>query len=303
MTYSFGNTILDDDYNGFKDSVNTMWSTGSGDAGYGQTAISAVSAGSTISATQWASLLNPITSAASHQGATITSITNPSAGGTISAFTALNSNISAVTGATRHNAVASGSDSSATTTTTSAWTTSATTTKTITFATADQYRYFFNAGGMIRMSWARSGGTTSDQNTSWTNMLSVAGTIVLTGIGASKNIASVAYTGTTKIGGGGTTPATLLTGTGAEDLGGSVTIFKQLNNSYLYTTNFIQVNASRSSNTISFAVTLSDNDSTPGTDSIDGTLTMTTTIRQPSTTYLSASWGSVTQNAASWSLS
>ena len=161
MTYSFGNTILDDDYNGFKDSVNTMWSTGSGDAGYGQTAISAVSAGSTISATQWASLLNPITSAASHQGATITSIINPSAGGTISAFTALNSNISAVTGATRHNAVASGSDSSATTTTTSAWTTSATTTKTITFATADQYRYFFNAGGMIRMSWARSGGTTS----------------------------------------------------------------------------------------------------------------------------------------------
>lgn len=303
MAYSFGNTILDDDYNGFKDSVNTMWSTGSGDAGYGQTAISAVSAGSTISATQWASLLNPISSAASHQGSTITAITNPSAGGTISAFSALSSNVSAVTGATRHNAAASGSDSSATTTTTSAWSTSATTTKTITFASANQYRYFFNAGGMIRMSWARSGGSSTDQNTSWTNMLSVAGTIVLTGIGASKNIAGVAYTGTTKIGGGGTAPAILLTGTGAEDLGSSVTIFKQLNNSYNYTANFIQVDASRSSNTISFAVTLSDNDSTPGTDSVDGTLTMTTTIRPPSTTYLSNSWGTVSQNAASWSLS
>ena len=153
------------------------------------------------------------------------------------------------------------------------------------------------------MSWSRSGGSTSDQNTSWTNMLSVAGTIVLTGIGSAKNIASVSYTGTTKIGGGGTAPATLLTGTGAEDLGASVTLFKQLNNTYNYTANFIQVDASRSSNTISFAVTLSDNDSTPGTDSVDGTLTMTTTIRQPSTTYLSASWGSVTQNAATWSLS
>jgi len=302
MTYSFGNTILDDDYNGFKDSVNTMWSTGSGDAGYGQTAISAVSAGSTISATQWASLLNPISSAASHQGSSITAITNPSAGGTISAFTALSSNVSAVTGSTRHNAAASGSDSSATTTTTSAWSTSATTTKTITFASANQYRYFFNAGGMIRMSWARSGGSSTDQNTSWTNMLSVAGTIVLTGIGASKNIAGVAYTGTTKIGGGGNTPVTLATGTGAEDLGSSVTIFKQLNNSYLYTSNFIQVDASRSSNTISFAVTLSDNDSTPGTDQVDGTLTMTTVIRQPSTTYLSNSWGTVSQNSASWSL-
>jgi len=134
-------------------------------------------------------------------------------------------------------------------------------------------------------------------------MLNDAGTIVLTGAGASKTIAGVAYTGTTKIGGGGNTPVTLLTGTGAEDLGGSVTIFKQLNDSYLYTTNFIQINASRSSNTISFAVTLSDNDSTIGTDQVDGTLTMTTTIRQPSTTYISSTWGSVTQNSASWSLS
>lgn len=303
MTYASGNTILDDDYNGFKDTVNGMWSTGSGDSGYGQSAISAVSAGSTITATQWASLLNPISSAASHQGSSITSITNPTAGGTISAFTALQTNVNTVTGTARRNAAASGSDSSATTTTTSSWSSSATTTKTITFAGANQYRYFFNAGGMIRMSWSRSGGSATDQNTSWTNMLNDAGTIVLTGAGASKTIAGVAYTGTTKIGGGGNTPVTLLTGTGAEDLGGSVTIFKQLNDSYLYTSNFIQVNASRSSNTISFAVTLSDNDSTIGTDQVDGTLTMTTVIRPPSTTYLSNTWGSVTQNSASWSLS
>ena len=303
MAYSFGNTILDDDYNGFQTTVNTMWSTGSGDAGYGQSAISAVSAGSTISATQWASLLNPITSASSHQGSTITSITNPSAGGTISAFTALSSNVSAVTGTTRYNAVASGSDSSATTTTTTAWTTSATTSKTITFGSADQLRYFFNAGGMIRMTWARSGGSATDQNTSWTNLLTVAGTIVLTGAAASKQIASVAYTGTTKIGGGGTTPVTLATGTGASNLGGSTTIFKQLNNTYNYTANFIQVNASKSSNVLTFDVTLSDTDPTIGTDQINGTLTMTTTIRAPSTTHLSASWGTPTQNAASWSLS
>tara|TARA_R110000803_G_scaffold9968_1_gene30977 strand:+ start:345 stop:749 length:405 start_codon:yes stop_codon:yes gene_type:complete len=134
-------------------------------------------------------------------------------------------------------------------------------------------------------------------------MLSVAGTIVLTGAASSKQIASVAYTGTTKIGGGGTTPATLATGTGADVLGGSTTIFKQLNNSYLYTSNFIQVNASKSSNVITFAVTLSDNDPTVGTDQINGTLTMTTTIRNPSTSNLTASWGTVTQNAATWSLS
>ena len=134
-------------------------------------------------------------------------------------------------------------------------------------------------------------------------MLSVAGTIVLTGAAASKQIASVAYTGTTKIGGGGTTPVTLATGTGASNLGGSTTIFKQLNNTYNYTANFIQVNASKSSNVLTFDVTLSDTDPTIGTDQINGTLTMTTTIRAPSTTHLSASWGTPTQNAASWSLS
>jgi len=302
MTYSAGNTILDDDYNGFKDSINTMWSTGSGSAGYGQTAVSAVTAGSTITATQWATLLSRISSAASHQGTSITSITNPSAGATISAYAALAGNITSVTGTNRLNAAASGSDSSATTTTTSAWAASASTTKTITFASANAKRWFFNAGGMIRMSWARSGGTASSQNTSWTNLLGAAGTIVVTGAASSKTIAGVTYTGTSKIGGSGTV-TTLATTTGADVISGSTTIFKQLSATYLYTTNYINVNASGSSTNISFAVTLIDNDAPAGPDSVNGTLTMTTTIRPPSTTYVSAAWGSVTQNSASWSVS
>tara|TARA_R110000803_G_scaffold210626_2_gene282963 strand:- start:348 stop:1256 length:909 start_codon:yes stop_codon:yes gene_type:complete len=302
MTYSAGNTILDDDYNGFKDSINTMWSTGSGSAGYGQTAVAAVAAGSTITATQWATLLSRISSAASHQGTSITSITNPSAGATISAYAALAGNITSVTGTNRLNAAANGGDSSANTTTTAGWAASASTTKTITFASANAKRWFFNAGGMIRMSWARSGGTASAQNTSWTNLLGAAGTIVVTGAASSKTIAGVAYTGTSKKGGSGS-PTTLATTTGADVIGGAVTIFKQLGAQYLYTTNYINVNASGSSTNISFAVTLIDNDAPAGPDSVNGTLTMTTTIRPPSTTYVSAAWGSVTQNSAAWSVS
>mgnify|MGYP003633402873 FL=1 len=302
MTYSAGNTILDDDYNGFKDSINTMWSTGSGSAGYGQTAVAAVAAGSTITATQWATLLSRISSAASHQGTSITSITNPSAGATISAYAALAGNITSVTGTNRLNAAANGGDSSANTTTTAGWAASASTTKTITFASANAKRWFFNAGGMIRMSWARSGGTASAQNTSWTNLLGAAGTIVVTGAASSKTIAGVAYTGTSKKGGSGS-PTTLATTTGADVIGGAVTIFKQLGAQYLYTTNYINVNASGSSTNISFAVTLIDNDAPAGPDTVNGTLTMTTTIRPPSTTYVSAAWGSVTQNSAAWSVS
>ena len=305
MTYSAGSTILDDDYNTFANQVNTVWGTGSGDDGYGQTnTISTVSAGSTITATQWATLLTRISSAATHQGTSITAITNPVAGNTISAYAALTTNITAIQNG-KNNASASGSDSSASTTTTSAWSTSATTSKTITFPSANQLRYFFNAGGMLRMSFSRSGGTTSDQNTAWTQLLSNTGTIVLTGAGdpgPNKTIAGTAYTGTTKIGGGGT-PTTLLTGTGAYDLTGTpVTIFKQIGTSYNYTSNFIQINASISGNVITFAVTLSDV-ATPGVDSVNGTLTMTTVIRDPSTSTLADTWGTPTQNSASWSLS
>ena len=305
MTYSSGSTILEGDYNNFATDVNTIWGTGSVGDGYGQTnTIAAVSQGATITATQWATLLTRISSAATHQGTSITTITNPTAGNTIEAYAALSANITAIQSG-KNNASASGSDTSAATTTTSTWTSSATTSKTITFPSADQLRYFFNAGGMIRMSFSRSGGTTSDQNTSWTNLLSNTGTIVLTGQGSpgeNKTIASTAYTGTTKIGGAGT-PTILLTGTGAYSLTGSaVAIFKQIGTTYNYTTNFINIDASISGNVITFAVTLSDL-ATPGVDSIDGTLTMTTVIRDPSSGTLADTWGTPTQNSASWSLS
>ena len=311
MAYSAGSTILDDDYNGFATDVNNVWGAGSGDSGYGQSStIPSVSAGATIAATNWTTLLARITSAAAHQGTTITSITNPVAGNTIEAYAALSSNITAVVN-NRSNATASGSDASATTTTTSSWTASATTTKTITFGSTSALRYFFNAGGMIRMSFSRSGGTSSDQNTSWTSLLSNTGTVVVTGTGTSKTIASVTYTGTTKIGGGGQTPSTLLTGTGAIQYTGTPTaIFKQFGGTYLYTANYVNINASVSGSVITFAVSLVDAFVPPdepgapgaGTDLIDGTLTMTTVIRPPSTGTLSDTWGSVTQNSASWSL-
>ena len=54
MTYSSGSTILEGDYNTFATDVNTIWGTGSGGDGYGQTnTVAAVSQGATITATQW----------------------------------------------------------------------------------------------------------------------------------------------------------------------------------------------------------------------------------------------------------
>lgn len=317
MTYSTGNTILDDDYNIFATgnaagsgdnsvaNINTLWGTGTGSFGLGQTdTVAAVSAGSTISATQWATLLTRMTSLGNHTGVSITGISNPSAGDTIGAFGALSTNITNLFGNGRLGAHGSGADSSVASTSTSGWNTSSTLSKTITFADANKLRYFFNAGGLIRCAWSRSGGTTSDQNTAWTNLLSNAGTIVLSGSATNKTIASVAYTGITKIGGGGS-PSTLTTTTGAFDLTATpTTLFAQ--SSTTYGSNKIEVKFSISGNVITIFSDLSDDYTPPdpgSPDNVDGTLTQTTTIRLPSTTYLADTWSTVSQNSPSWTQS
>jgi len=333
MTYSSGSVILDDDYNIFATgnaagsgdntvaNINTVWGSGTGDKGYGQTStVAAVSAGATITATQWATLLTRMTSIANHQGTTITGISNPNAGDTISAYAALSSNITAIFNA-RNDAAANGSDltTNGSTDTSGTWDVRAVTTKTITFADAASLRYFFNAGGMIRMSWSLTNTSGDAKSLEWADLLSQSGTIVVTGAAASKTIAAVAYTGTTKIGGGGT-PNTLATGTGALDYTGTpVLIFKQFADTSPYTTNYIEINASVSGGVITFVVTLEDAATdtvapAPSTDGagdqttitnldiVDGDLNMTTVIRPPSTTYISTTWGTPTQNAATWTL-
>ena len=325
MAYSQGSVILDDDYNIFATgnaagtgdnntaNINTVLGAGTGDKGYGQSnTVSAVSAGSTITATQWATLLSRMTSLGAHQGTSITAISNPNAGDTIEAYAALSANITSIFN-NRNNADANGTDitTNGTTTTSSTWDVRAVTTKTVTFADADSLRYFFNAGGMIRMSFSLTGGSDA-KSQEWADLLSQTGTIVVTGAAASKTIAAVAYTGTTKIGGAGT-PDTLATGTGALDYTGTpVAIFKQFADSAPYTANYINITGAVSGAVLSFVVTLEDAAAdtiapAAGTgddlDVVDGTLTMTTVVRPPSTANLNANtWGTPTMNAATWTL-
>ena len=93
MAYTAGSTILAADYNGFVNdtvgaNVNAIWNSA-----YGQTALATVSATNTVTATQWASLVNTITNMAGHQPTTITARTAPVTGNTISILSALNTDI------------------------------------------------------------------------------------------------------------------------------------------------------------------------------------------------------------------
>jgi hypothetical protein len=317
MTYSAGSVIVDDDYNIFGTgnasgtgdasvaNINTVLGTGNDEFGYGQSGgIGAVTAGNPVQAAQWASLLTNMTLLANHQGTSITAISNPSAGDTIDAYAALSANITATYNG-KLNAAASGSDASVSSVTTTSWNTSSVLTKTFTFASRNQLRYFFNAGGLIRLSWSRTGGTGSSQNTSWTNTLTAAGTIVISGFGTSKTIAGVAYTGITKIGGSGT-PRALLTGTGVLTPIASTEqqLFDQIPPSG-YGDNEIEVYGSIPNNgtVLTLKTDLSDDYTPPdpgSPDLVDGTLTQVSTVRFPSTTHLTDTWGSVTQNSPSW---
>lgn len=325
MTYVLGGLIEAVDYNGFVSTtsganVNNVWGTGAASFGWGQTALGTVSAGGTVTATQWASLVNTISSMGSQTGTTITARTAPVAGNTIAVLAAINTDLTNIT-TNRGNAAASGTEvgtfsgtTSKTTATGSAgaaWT--ITFTHTVTFASADALRYFFNAGGIVRIKYGKSS-TGTDHDEDWNTLAGFCGSINLTGRvgGASQTIAAQAYTGTTRIGGTGGTETTLATTTGWYNLTGSPTTIFQLNSPTApYTPEFIRTTATATSGTVLTLVTtwVDDGTAVPGaTSNISGgtaTASPSTTITgtapttlvtfiPPSTTYLSASWGTPT---------
>ena len=158
MSYSQGGKIDAADYNTFlngTNQLNTVWSTGTGDSGYGQTALSAVSQGGVVTATQWASLINTLNSIRTHQSGSGSGISAVTAGAKIDYLSTLSTQVNsaytnrlafATTGATTTGGALS-----------TAWT-SVSTSSTVTgtwgarcaFASGDAARYFFNAGGRLK---------------------------------------------------------------------------------------------------------------------------------------------------------
>ena len=314
MTYSSGGLIQATDYNGFADTtvganVNATWGTGVTSAGYGQTAIPTVSAAGTVTATQWATLVNNIASMGSHQGTAITARTAPVVGNIIDILSAVNTDITNCYN-NRGNAAASGSQFTGYTGTNSktgatsgaAW--SITFTNTVTFASADAARYFFNAGGTIKIDVSKtSTGATGDPE--WNDLANtLCGDIFITGGAYSQTIAGQVYTGTTQIGGTGI-PTTLTTTTGFFDLtpgGAAVIVYKQFADTAPYTANFIQHSLSLDAGSTVLTITTlwqaADAESDPITGgtaasgATPGTAPCTiVTYFPPSSTYLSASWG------------
>ena len=320
MTYSAGGLIQATDYNGFVSTtaganVNATWSTGATNSGWGQTAIGTVSAAGTVTATQWASLVNTLASMGSQTGTAITARSAPTTGQTITALAAVNTDLTNCY-TNRGNAVGSGTAYGTFTGTTSqaaatgsgqaAWT--ITFTHTVTFPSADQARYFFNAGGIVKLQYGKSS-TGTDADPDWNTFAGLCGSINITG--GAQTIAAQAYTGTTRLAGSGGTQTTLATTTGWYALTGTPATLFQLNNAASpYTGEYIRTTAAASSTVLTLVTTwVQPAVSAPGTTcnisggtatgspntTITGTAPTTlVTYVPPSTTYLSASWGTPT---------
>ena len=319
MTYSVGGLIQATDYNGFANdttngNVNAIWGTGLGDYGYGQsTTLSTVSTGGTVTATQWADLVNRISSIGSHTGVTITSRTAPTAGQTIAILNAVATDLTNLY-TSRANAVSSGATISpatgtwwqATNTPNSVWT--ITTTHTVTFANATAARSFFNSGGLIKWQVAKTS-TGTEADTEWNDLATtLAGTIYLSGSNTAHTINGVAYTGTTKSGGTGI-PTTLNTTVGWYNLTTTAsTLYDQFADSTPYTSDHIRLQAAVNANTGPATLTLTTawinaSSATPGsTEIITGGVAGTgpTTVVNyvaPETTYIANTWGAITISA------
>lgn len=314
MSYAQGDLIEATDYNnilGVNTSTNTstihaVWAWGNGSRGYGQTPLSNVAVGTTVTATQWASLINTVNSANLHVRNTSSGLTANTAGQIIGfsgglpvAVTRLNQDrllfaTNSAVVANQNSLTAYGAWSVASTTTTQTRAFGAT----VTFASADRARFFFNAGGRLKFN-------VSAVNNAGANSRSAAVVDLFTFLGGVALFGANTNSGRT--GSGGTL------GTNNTALGywnattGNATIVSVTSTTTNYTTDTASITYTTNGTVGShndngtilsfYAVINSTSGGNSGgsfDDAINVTPTVTVDVSYPEVTNLSNTWGAVT---------
>lgn len=310
MTYASKNLVQAADYNGFtggnaanvSGQLNTILGLGRGNAGYGQAAVGNVSAQSDlITATQWTTLVNGVNKVRKHQsGAGFTNLSTYTTGTIVNATNNISANLTTgytnrltftaagttTTGATYSPNFTAPNDTSSRTFGLS---------RTATFASADQARYFFNAGGQINLvvtGVTNGGGTTRGASLATlaaTNFASLkflaANNGGRTGAGgtvSSSNTALGYYSATTS-----NVAAIIIQGATSSYTSDTITCFMR--------TNGVQGSNADNGTTMTVSLELFSGAQSPAfDDSINITVNHRVDVIYPSTTFLANTWGSVT---------
>lgn len=284
MAYAQGGVIEAVDFNSFRTSVLNVFGVGNGDSGYNQAPpaglSTSVSAGvDVVGSSEWTDLINATQTCADHQGTATTLLpptTDVQTGDVITAHDGVTDPDDlgqVITDITSNRLVADPTSMTttvvATETSTNTWSVQAVAEYQFTWPTEDDTRAFFNSGGELRVSGSRTGGTSSFQNTTWTDFLSA-------GPGGIGQII-MDYTQTTVTGGTGSGSAI-----GYYDLTGTYqTVASATVGSGSYAANTITVEARRglfggvnaaNGRRVEIRMTLSDAFSGGPPDSVDGSL-------------------------------
>lgn len=312
MTYTAGQLVLASDYNNFvggntanvSGQLNTILGMGYGNAGYGQSAVSNVSAtisGNLITATQWTTLVNNINTVRKHQsGAGFTNLSTYVAGTIVNANNAIGSNLTTAY-TNRINYTAEG-----TTTTGSTFSPAFTApndtnpatfqfSRTATFASANQARFFFNAGGQLNFV------VTGVTNTGSTNRGASLATLAATNFG-SMRVRAANNSGRTGSGGTVSSSDTVLGYYKSTSSNATAVAITGVTSSYTSDTCefYVKTNGAQGSNgdagsTMTLSMQLFSGAQSPAIDdSINITVNHRIDVIYPSTTFLANTWGSVT---------
>ena len=314
MTYASGGLIQAADFNSLaggstanvSGEINSIWATGNGNAGWGQTAVANVAASGTVTAaSQWTSLITAVNNARLHTLGTGSGLAAPASGGTIAWLNGVASNTSlaytnrlstfaygtTITGSTYTASATAATNVNYPETTLGAY-------RYVTFSSGNACRYFFNAGGKINFV------VTNVVNNDATARSASARTLLLTNFAGWGNFA--AYTSSGRTGTGGTVN-TNLTSYGYYNLspGGNWTYICQITSTtasytadfmkfYMASTTAANLNGNGDNgSTLQFAVNFSSPAHTWNA-SLNITMSYRIDIIPPETTYLTNSWGTPT---------
>jgi hypothetical protein len=251
MAYTVGDTISNSDYNGLLNNtasgtpnagvaargINYIAGTGAGAFGLGQTELAAVAAADTIQAAQWNSLFTFMNNIQNHTNITaLTSTTAAAAGDVIAIKSALETDLTALAtavsnGSTGADALTTSAALQTVTTTSEGWDTTANQEVSVTFGSADKMRWFFNAGGKVRITVGTTEAAIDDKDTSFKDLGTAIGNL---DIGSQTSTRS----------GSGETPTVNGLANGFHDLTTSyTTILTLTSDNSTYTSNTVRIQA------------------------------------------------------------
>lgn len=310
MSYAQGSLIQATDYYSLASAggsytgpfIGQHWGPGTGDHGLGQNLSpiqnppNNVAASNIITAVQWTSLINTINKCLTHQGLTQITPTGVTVGTPASYFASITTGSVLAYNNAGNTGLALTDGISYPATYNGAWgDTGAKTlvsTHTIIFASADAARYFFNAGGIIKLGFSLANPGASLLNTDWASICSVSGSIQL------------GYKNTNRVGGSGSFTAKNTNNGGYWNLTGSfVNHFTQMSGTMggYYGTESISVDCMWDSalpaapgiggGYAKLVIRTTYNNST-ALKPVTGSISTSLVVSSPSIAQLSPTWGS-----------